>query len=255
MTTAYSDGPGIFPSPDAPLTVDRPTPPPDIPADRIPYSYAPAVDASATAIGQAHQALDAVADQFEKYIGKIDTSRYSESGLHREIARFADTDAGRSIDAAVTLATDRRDAAKAAIDGVLAELSPDGDTAAELRATRYWDRTRRVLANVKDSGLILAAEKLIDGAKPDQLGTLIQELGPYMESRGVPSDAALKVVFYRKLPEYRAAHEALIQAEKARTVIEANAKNLRGLITGTRAPAGYRRPIPVDARKYDPDRS
>ncbi|PPJ02589.1 hypothetical protein C5E51_29805 [Nocardia nova] len=253
MSITYNDGPNLYPSADAPLTVDRPAPPPDIPASRIPFSHAPTVDGSASAIGQAQEALEKVTAQFEKYIGAIDPTPYSPDGLRKEIARFSETDAGRAIDAAVSLANNRYTAAESNVDAVLAALSPDGDTAAELRATRYWDRTRRILDNTRDDALPGKADELITAARGPELGTLLQELVPYIQSRKIAGEVSVMASLYAKSPEYRTAREQLKRAGQARSIIEQNANLLRDRIRNTHAPAGYRRPFAVDARGYDPD--
>lgn len=249
-------GPTTWPATDTPLTLDTPAPDRtdlDVPAGSVAYGYAPKVDAP-SAIGKAQQALDAVAGQFEKYLGSLKPERFSPDGLRQEIQRFADTDAGRTIDAAEKLAVQRRDNARENLDAVRRQLSPDGDVAAELRATRYWNRAQRILDNTAEGKLSHAAAELIDSASPAELGTLLQELVPYLTSRGIAGTALVEVALTNKAPEYARAQRKLRDAERAAATIRYNANALRDRIRNTAAPAGYRRPHMVNAATHDPDR-
>jgi hypothetical protein len=249
IPTGYTDSPLMV---DAPSEVNtNPT------ADIGPYGTAPAVPAG-TDIARAHATLSKVADQFGDYVGNIDSDKYTLDGLRGEINRFADTEAARSIDAAVNLATQRRDQAQADFDTALTDLHPELDTADELRATRYWNRVQRRLDVIEPGKLSIEAEQLLRQAVPKQLGVLVEELVPYMQSRGVTFDASFKAMLKSVAPSYAQASEQLDSAEKARQIIASGATQLRQRMAIPH-PRNWRRPVTldtglVDPRKYDPDR-
>jgi hypothetical protein len=65
--------------------------------------------------------------------------------LKARLAQFADSPAAVSVDAAENAVDQRVALAQSEYDNELAGLSPDGDTAQELRNSRIWERQRRVL--------------------------------------------------------------------------------------------------------------
>jgi hypothetical protein len=160
--------------------------------------------------------------------------------------------AAQAVDDAVARAEQRATQAAAHVDQVRKGLSPVGDAAAELRASRYWHRTERQLDGVEDGRVLEAARDLVAKANTAELGTLLEELGGYLTARGQSTDWVDGVVA-EKIPELHKAREALRKAVQAKTVIQYNASQVHGRIAGTRAPNGYRAPILVDVTKYDPD--
>jgi len=101
------------------------------------------------------------------------------------------------------------------------DLSPNGDTAAELRANRYRDRVIRRL-DVKDPGqLFNAANEELAGATREGLGTLLQELPSYLQSRGVTTDW-IDAAVAQVVPEFAAARAELKKAESAFQITRQN---------------------------------
>jgi hypothetical protein len=188
--------------------------------------------------------------QFERHIRGIDRSRYSAEGIQAEISSFANTDHARAVDKAVDQVRHRRDEAQDEVDTIRRGLTPDGDVAAELRASRFWERTRRVLDNTDSARLFGCAHKIISTANRQQLGTLLQELPAYLEAHGQAAewlDAAAAEI----LPEFRHAREQLTKAGQAVQIAESNAQALRRGFTQGRPPT-----VLVDpGDKYDPDAS
>ncbi|APE35909.1 hypothetical protein BOX37_20385 [Nocardia mangyaensis] len=216
------------------------------------YSTAPAVPTGSTT-ARAQATIEAVAGQFQKYLDSIHAPDYTGPGLRNRIAAFGDTPAAQAIETAVETARDRAASALTAVETARRELSPQGDTATELRNTRYWDRARRIFDSVQDGKLVSVAEKTLNQARPEELGVLIEELGPYLDSRGAGT-AWIAPVLSKVAPTYATARQRLTDAEKALTITEHNATQLRRQMGTTHAPAGYRKPTFVDARAYDPDR-
>jgi hypothetical protein len=196
---------------------------------------------------QAHAVFTNAANEFEQHLDSIQTDRYSPAGLQEQIANFATSPAGKSVDDIVEQARQHADAADAQVDTIRRGLSSDGDTAAELRATRYWSRTQRALDSITDTGrLLAAANNLISAAPREELGTLLQELGPYLTSRGTASTDWIDAALAQAVPEYGAAKEEVVKANKLRDIAVFNANLLRDRFTKTAEPGAYRRPILVN---------
>jgi hypothetical protein len=107
------------------------------PAEPEPF-VAPRVSASAvkvdgSVVEQAHASFTHAKTSFEKFLNDIPREHFSADGLEAQIQKFGDTDAARAVDNAVTQVRDRADKAGAHVDKIRRDLSPAGDTAAELR--------------------------------------------------------------------------------------------------------------------------
>ena len=77
---------------------------------------------------------------------------YSGEGYRDQIAKFADTAAARAVDQAVEQVRQRADKASAQVDKIRRQLSPNGDTAAELRAGKGVLRQPRVGQDLRCRG-------------------------------------------------------------------------------------------------------
>jgi hypothetical protein len=130
----------------------RPDPHPD-------DSYQPfqvtarAVATGDTAAERAHSIMVNALDGFKKHIEGVtkEQHRWSAEGFREQIAGFANTDAVKAVDAAVAQVKARRDEAAAKVDKVPTGLAPNGDTAADLPATRHWNRTKSLLDSKEGS--------------------------------------------------------------------------------------------------------
>ncbi|MAU83878.1 MAG: hypothetical protein CME34_18810 [Gordonia sp.] len=194
---------------------------------------------SADPITRAHETITNTAELMEKYIAGIDVGRYSADGLRDTIRAFADTDAARAVDQAVDQAHAHQQNTEAQLRQVRADLSPDGDTAAELRATRYWARTQRLLDNTDNSQLGLTARELIDTANRAELGTLLQEIEPYLNSRG-QSTGWVEPYLAHAIPEYGEAAARARLADKQLTVVQSNANQMKTRMATLVHPGQYR---------------
>lgn len=228
---------------------------------------APAAKVDGTAVEKSLAAMENAATQFEKHLGTVDVEVYTNEGARQRINEFTRTDAAKAVDQAIDQVRERRDRAAARVEHLKRELSPAGDTATELRNTRFWDRTQKILDSISDHNrLHTIAEELITQADRTELGVLLQELTPYMRARIEQFNAApdrkqrildgyttaIEDATAKAVPEYSKAKRQLSQAEKAFQVTEHNARSMRQQFEIS-APAAYRRPRFIDARKYDPD--
>ena len=121
--------------------------------------------------------------QCSRSINGIDTSKYSPEGLRDAVAQFASTAPAKAFDATVTSVQDVRDQAAARIEHLKRELSPDQDMASEIRASRYWDSTVKLLDNIKDTDRVRQVAE--DQSQPPRAGRAHQAIGPvHASTRG-----------------------------------------------------------------------
>lgn len=216
---------------------------------------ADAVRTNGTTFEQAQAAITHAQNEFHRHIGRINEHKqhYTDAGYRAQINAFQDTDAYKALDHHLDAVNARRDQAQANIDRIRAALSPNGDTAAELRATRYWNRTKAILDTQPNGpGIMAKGRKFISTATPAELGTLLQELKAYCAARGVSAEW-INPAIGEVAPEYRRAVKQLTKAQQAVIVTEHNAHRLKNNIAkGLQVPIQLSRPN--RAGDYDPDK-
>jgi hypothetical protein len=197
----------------------------------------PQADATANPAADAYGAIINAAREFGQHLQVVDQHRgqLSDDGVRAHIAAFADSHAAKAVDSAVADVRARRDAAAAKRDSIFAGLSPDGDAAAELRATRDWNRAKAILDRADDGVVGTTARKAIANADPAERGVLIRELPGYCEARGVPADW-LDAAVTQAVPELAAADREYRAAERAAEVVDHDAKVLKRALAEGRAP-------------------
>lgn len=187
--------------------------------------------ANATTSQRAWASAQHAADAFDAYIKSLaplaGDPRYSEHTIRETIAQFANTAAAQDVERTLQAVQKMAEDTKAAVDRTREKFLRPGDTAAELRNTRYWNRTQSVL----DREGAAAIHSIINDAKPEEIGVLLQELPPYLRSRGKDLPIDLDDLVGRHVPEYGVARERAARAEKARIHAETNAKRLRDRYT------------------------
>jgi hypothetical protein len=206
-----------------------------------------AVTVDGSVVEQGHAAFTHAKAAHEKFLNDIPREHYSADGLKAQIAKFAETDAAKAVDTAVDSFRGLEEAAGKQVEKIRRDLSPDGDTASELRAIRFWDRTKPVLDNAKE-GALGRAQKLITNANREELGTLLQELPAYLEALGQPTDW-IDAAVGQAVPEYDNAIKRHQKAKQAHTIAKYNALSLRKAFAEGRSGS-----IITDARNYDPDK-
>ena len=215
-----------------------------------PRVTASAVNVDGTALERADATFKHAKSAFDKFLNSIPLEHYSTEGLRQQVKKFADTEAAKAVDTAEAAVQARADQAADTYAKIREDLSPNGDTAAELRATRYWERTRALLDSAKE-GAFGKAQKLLAAADREQLGVLLQELPDYLEARGQTTswidNAVAQVV-----PEYATAAKRHQRAQQALLITKSNAKKLREAFAkgdmGTVI-------ILTDSRGYDPEKT
>ena len=155
-----------------------------------PQVTAYAVNVDGTVTERAHAAMVHAKNSFAKHVDSTNENKhlFSGEGYRDQISKFFDTDAARAVDQAVAQVRERADKASAQVDTIRKQLSPNGDAAAEMRAGRYWNRTKGVLDSLESSKMFGAAQDLIRNADREQLGVLLQELPDYLTAHGHAND-------------------------------------------------------------------
>jgi chromosome segregation ATPase len=224
----------------------RPDPHPDDIYQPTPVT-ARAITVDGTVVEQGQAVMEHANTAYAKFLNDIPREHYSTDGLKAQIAKFAETDAAKAVDTAVDSFRGLEEATGKQVDKIRRDLSPNGDVAAELRATRVWDRTRPLLDNAKE-GALGRAQKLIANANREELGTLLQELPAYLEALGHPTDW-IDAAVGQAVPEYDTAIKRHQTAKQAHTIAKYNALSLRKSFAEGRSGS-----VITDARKYNPDR-
>ena len=201
-----------------------------------------------TVVERAHAAMTDAHSAFVRHLTTIPRELYSDDGVREAVAGFASSQEALAVDRAVDQVRQRRDGAQDQLDKVRQRLSPDGDTAAELRAGRFWSRTRGLLDSVDNSGLLSRTQDLLAKASRTELGTLLQELAPYLISRGQTTDW-LDSAVAEIAPEFGHAKKQLRTADQALQIAKFNANALHRAFREGRLPS-----VIVNPRNYDPDR-
>lgn len=175
----------------------------------------------------------------EKHLATLEKDRHKYAPAHfTELATsFSTTEAAQAINTAVAAAQNRRTEAEAKVQKVYQDLSPNGDAAAESRATRYWHHTERLLDN-RDNKLS-EAQALAKAASREELGTLLQELPAYLNAHNLDAEW-LDPYIAQVVPEYGKAKAEFKKADAASLFITHAAAMLqRGIKDGRPIERGH----------------
>jgi hypothetical protein len=224
-------------------------PPTPTPEWRAPDVAAPAVNAEGSIVQQAHKKMVHANNEFRSHLDATEAIRanFSPEGYQAQIDAFQNTSAAKDVDRALESVTARRDAAAANVDKVRKSLSPNGDTASELRATRVSARMVRQLDAKQPGELFNEVNDMLASANREELGVLLVELPAYLQSRGSTSDW-IEAAVANIVPELAAARAEHKRAEQAFQIMRTNAQHVRQGFTNGRPAA-----VIIDPSKYDPD--
>jgi hypothetical protein len=216
---------------------------------REPDVAAPAIKAEGTVVEQAHAAITHANNEFQKHLAATEAIRehLTPEGYRARIEAFQGTSAALAVDAEFENVTARRDVAAANVEKVKRSLSVNGDTAAELRASRYLNRVTRNLDGKDGGQLFEEANRLVSSASREELGILLQELPAYLQSRGSTTDW-LDSAIAQAVPEFASARSEHRKAEQAFQVMRTNVQHVRnGFANGRPAT------VLIDPSRFDPD--
>ncbi|MEZ0363417.1 hypothetical protein ACAG26_06890 [Mycobacterium sp. pUA109] len=229
---------------------------------QLPIATAMTHPAGATAAQKAWADAQHAATKLDEYVNGLRAAaadpKYTSDNVREHIAAFADTEAGRAVTRSVETVRATAEAAQLAAQRALGRIvGQEGDTAAELRNSRFWARTERLLDAIDNGAYLGKVSDLVRNANPNELGVLAQELPAYLESKG--ADAGfVDTLLAEAAPEYGAAKRRVTAANQALLIAEANQRHLqRRYAQAYPTPAGHQ-PLPTtplagwDA-KFDPE--
>jgi hypothetical protein len=141
----------------------------------------------------------------------------------RDMMRSMDQRNGWSaaLDSVAAELTGRVTAAEAARDKALTPKALAVDaTAAELRAARYWNRTRPLL-DLEDNAakLFPAVMQLVETVDDADLATVLEELPAYLQARGVDAGDLVTEALFRRVPAAAEHNRDALHAQTMRNAV------------------------------------
>ena len=208
------------------------------------------ISAGDTPLAAAHAMMVDAHAQHRAWLDAVgrDAPRYSQDGLAQELHRFAESPAARSIDTAEQVFADREAAAQAEVAHIRRGMVTDGDSAAQTRAQRLWQRSKPLLDGQNPGKQVAIAQQMIRDADPVDRGTFLEELPAHFQAQGLPT-SWIEDTAAEADPQLAQACQRLTSAQQARTIARHNAALLRKGIQNNCAPTAL-----VDPRDFDPDR-
>lgn len=204
-----------------------------------------------TPVTRAYALQDYANKEFKRHIDNVAAQRdhFTPDGMHSAITSFANTECARAAHQAIEEVNQRVAQAAQREAQIRASLRQPGDTAQELRNTRYRDRMKSEIDAAADAGKVVAtAQRLMASADRSELGVLLEELPSCLRSRGVPTDW-IEPQVAQLAPEYGAARAEHVRAEQARAILERNKQTLHNSFV-----KGHVAHVILDPARYDPDR-
>jgi hypothetical protein len=204
-----------------------------------------------TPVSRADARIYNAVEGFQQHVEFIDSRHdLSPEAKVAAVRAWGSTDAARDLDGAVSEVVQRRDEAAAKVDQERRKLTPELDTAGELRAGRIRDRAIRQLEGSDSTKLVATARHLIENADPAELGVLAEEVRPFLESKGAPTNW-LEPVIANAAPDYAAKRAELQQTELALQVTRVKASTAKESFQRGNAPTSLGL---LDPTRYDPDK-
>jgi hypothetical protein len=190
---------------------------------------------------EAHAELVRIARSYNEHLDRTDRDAVDpttgkielDAKLKAAHSEFANTGDAKGIGTVEQLVDERVADAKRKRDEVRKSLVVQGDTAAEIRATRRWESDRNLLDS--KGGSLEAGRKLLEAADGAELSTLLEELPGYYAARGVDPSPIIEATLSQKCPEIAEADREARRTEQNAAVIRADAQRLRtNIASGTK---------------------
>ncbi len=160
----------------------------------------------------------ALAEHHAKVVAAEESQRYTPEGIAAMRAEFAQSNEAKRLEDYQQDADQLVAVAQAHVDEIRNGLVQPGDSAQELRNTRFWDQAKTTLSSADRGKVIAAARDLINNGSPAQVGVLAEHLMPHLEANGVPADW-VPGELARAVPELGEAEAALREAERDRAAL------------------------------------
>jgi len=110
------------------------------------------------------------------------------------------------------------------------------DLAAQVRAQRYWTRTKPVLDKANDADLLGEVMRLVETVADEDLATVLEELPAYLTARGVDAGELIDQALYRRMPHLAEVKQAEDHARTMRTAFSRMLGFIRELTSDINAP-------------------
>jgi hypothetical protein len=199
--------------------------------------YARANAQGETLAEQVNSAITNTNSLLGRYVDNVrkDERHYSAEGLDAQLGQFANTQAAKDVDEYERRFDAHVDQLAANLEAAKRALTPNLDTAGELRASRAWDRHRQALSAKEGTGQLAhaAAQAVQNASTPEERNVLLQELPSFLESHGVPS-GFLDQATAQVAPELAEAQAKLAKGQRAQMRIKHNARAVRQAIDNHR---------------------
>lgn len=160
----------------------RPVYPPPVPVGQVPHP------GGTTPAETAYRTQQAVADLYTRWRA-AHPKDIEPNVLKDNAGAFSVSDAAQQLPGVLdAVKQDAKDAIEKRHNLIMNNRVDGTDTAGQIAAQRFWDRSRRSLDAIREPGkIVAAAQELIANADGDQVKTLTEELPSYLASRQVPA--------------------------------------------------------------------
>jgi hypothetical protein len=223
---------------------------PHRPAFPPPVPTAPLPDAGGkTPVERAYRTQQQVSDAYTRW--RAAHSRDIDPDILKNNAgAFAVSDAALQLPGLLdAVKQDSKDATKTKLD-LIENNRVDSDTASQVAAQRYWERSRRSLDAITDAGkVVAAAQDLVANADDGQVPVLSEELPSYLASRRVPAGWLPRVLAV-KIPGLADAQADETVKARQLAIVQANHNHLTHAIKADVAAPPLLSPMDVDATPY-----
>jgi len=187
-------------------------------------------DVAQRAFSMIQNANNALRDHLGHIGRQVQAGFLTEAGIQVAIGAFANSEFAKQVEHAEQMTDEWVAGLAAKRDQIRARLVQNGDTAAELRNQRTWDRHQRLLDSAADTGHVAAeAKRAIDNASPSEIGVFAQEFPSYLESRDVPA-GWFETALAQKVPELGDAERELAQVQKVASALKYDARTMKNAI-------------------------
>jgi hypothetical protein len=206
-----------------------------------------------TVSAQIFDGIVGVAEAFAQHRRDSMDPLLTPEGQQARLREFGNSEQAKALAQYETAADQLVAEKQAARDAQYKALTPQGDSAAELRAQRTWGREKSKLDTLSSEGekanaVRSAIENCQDTAT---LATLIEELPDYLKTHGV-DPSWLPAVVAAKVPAFGASQGILDKAKQERDTLKHAALMVRRGIENGSAPTTLASLRPA-AERFDPD--
>jgi hypothetical protein len=189
-------------------------------------------------VAQAFKLISTVRDAQRAYNAEIHASEHlNEEGKRAALAAFASSQEAQVIPVAERAVTEWIEQKQERVQKLRTDLVQPGDAAQEARNDRAWARAKHAIDRAQEdpsgASTVTAARQAIANARNDELGVLINEVPPYLESLGLPT-SFLDAEVRNRVPELADAQMDLANAQRDATVVKYDLNAVKkGIETGT----------------------